>query len=231
MPFQVWSPVSPPSWDAFLGLCGRDAVGTAGLAPSARDLQGLAADLARVATHSRAIIRAAVGEKLVEPEHGERIDNALAESAAGWLEIAERWTGFHTAAPPTPSKIAASHALGQALIAVTRDGREWAEPADIAARVNLAATLAALRRAADVARDVAERQEGLPESLAACGHMFASAAMLAPSVKRLHSRLRGGLVPAGEGEIAKLASSVRRRSDSTHAAARLQNRLFSSKAW
>jgi hypothetical protein len=82
--------------------------------PSARDLQGLAADLARLATHSRALVRAAVGEKLIDHEQGERIDTALAESAAGWLEIAERWTGFHTAQPPTPSKIAASHALGQA---------------------------------------------------------------------------------------------------------------------
>ncbi len=49
--------------------------------PSARDLQGLAADLARLATHTRAIVRAAVGEKLIDHEQGQRVDKALAESA------------------------------------------------------------------------------------------------------------------------------------------------------
>jgi hypothetical protein len=153
--------------------------------PSARDLQGLAADLARLATHSRAIVRAAVEEGLIIPDHGRRLDPTLAESAAGWLEIARRWTGFHTAQPPTPSKIAVSHALGQALIAVTRDGREWAGPAVIAERVDLAAVLAAVRRAADVARDVVERQNALSEGLAASGQLFVPAAALAPSISRL----------------------------------------------
>ena len=189
--------------------------------PSARDLQGLAADLARLATHSRAIIRAAVGEQLVEPELGERVDNALAESAAGWLEIAERWTGFHTAAPPTPSKIAVSHALGEALIAVTRDGREWAEPAVVAARVNLAATLAAVRRAADVARDVAERQGGLPTKLAESGQLFVPPTLLAPSVERLHARLLRRLAPTGVGDAADLVGSLSRQSGTTFLAARL----------
>ena len=189
--------------------------------PSARDLQGLAADLARLATHSRAIVRAAVGENLIDHEQGQRIDKALAESAAGWLEIAERWTGFHTAQPPTSSKIAVSHALGQALIAVTRDGREWAEPAIIAERVDLAAVLAAVRRAADVARDVAERQNALPESLVASGRLFVPAAALAPSIGSLHARLRGGLVPAGDDEIPKLVSGMRGHHEPTRLAARL----------
>ena len=146
-----------------IGQGGREARDTIrSTTPSARDLQGLAADLARLATHSRAIARAAVGEKFIDDEQGQRIDKALAESAAGWLEIAERWTGFHTVQPPTPSKIAVSHALGQALIAVTRDGREWADPAVIAARVDLTVALAAVRRAMDVARDVVERQSSLP---------------------------------------------------------------------
>jgi hypothetical protein len=39
--------------------------------------------------------------------------------------------------------------------------------------------------------------------------------MLAPSIGRLHARLCGGLVRAGEGEIQKLAISVRGQSDST----------------
>jgi len=200
----------------------RDTIRSA--TPSARDLQGLAADLSRLATHSRVIVRAAVGEEqFIDPEHGQQIDKALAKSAAGWLEIAERWTGLHTTQPPTPSKIAVSHALGQALIAVTRDGREWAEPAVVAERVDLGPALAAVRRAMDVARDVAERQRGLPESLATSGQLFASAAMLAPSVERLHSRLRGGLVPAYEDEIQMLASRARRQFDSTRLAAGLLN--------
>jgi hypothetical protein len=189
--------------------------------PSARDLQGLAADLARLATHSRAIVRAAVGEKLIDDLHGQRIDRALAESAAGWLEIAERWTGFHTVQPPTPSKIAVSHALGQALIAVTRDGREWADPAVLATRVDLAVALAAVRRSMDVARDVVERQSGLPERLAESGQLYAPLAMLAPSVERLHARLRGRLEPTGVGDAADLVGSLSRQPGPASVAARL----------
>ena len=197
----------------------RDTVRSA--TPSARDFQGLAADLARLATHSRAIVRAAVGTKLIGPEHEQRIDKALAESAAGWLEIAERWTGLHTATPPTPSKIAVSHALGQALIAVTRDGREWAKPRVVAERTDLVTTLAAVRRAMDVARDVAERQSGLPERLAASSQLFAPVTLLAPSVELLHARLCGDLVPAGVAEILDLARRAGRQPDPTCAASRL----------
>ena len=189
--------------------------------PSARDLQGLAADLSRLATHSRAIVRAAVGEQLLDREQGEGIDQALAESAAGWLEIAEHWTALHTAQPPTSWKISTSHALGQALIAVTRHGREWAASAVIAERVDLAAVMAAVRRAADVSRDVAERQNSLPDRLAASGQLFAPAAMLPPSVARLHARLRGKLVQTGVGDITDLAGRVRHPFDSALVAARL----------
>jgi hypothetical protein len=198
--------------------------------PSARDLQGLAADLARLATHSRAIVRAAVGEKLIDDGQGQRIDKALADSAAGWLEMAERWTGFHTAQPPTPSKIAVSHALGQALIAVTRDGREWADPAALAVRVDLKTALAAVRRAMDVARDVVERQSGLPERLAASGQLFAPAAMLAPSVEQLHARLRGRLAPTVAGDAADLVGSLSRQPGTTFVAARLLDVTACAKA-
>lgn len=212
----------PPTLEEAIECWGREARDTVRSAtPSARDLQGLAADLARLATHSRAIVRAAVGTKLIGPEHGEHIDKALAESAAGWLEIAERWTGFHTATPPTLSKIALSHALGQALIAVTRDGREWAKPRVVAERTDLVTTLAAVRRAMDVARDVAERQSGLPERLAASSQLFAPVTLLAPSVELLHARLCGDLVPAGVAEILDLARRVSRQPDPTRVASRL----------
>jgi|GEM_PF-2325921 len=197
----------------------RDTVRSA--TPSARDLQGLAADLARLATHSRAIVRAAVVTKLIGPEHGQRIDTALAQSAAGWLEIAEHWTGLHTSTPPTPSKIAVSHALGQALIAVTRDGREWAEPRVVAERTDLVNTLAAVRRAMDVARDVAERQSGLPEKLVISSQLFAPGTLLAPSVELLHARLCGELVPANVGGIMDLAGAVRRQRFPSRATSRL----------
>ena len=201
---------------------GREAKDTVrSTTPSARDLQGLAADLARLATHSRAIVRAAVGEKLIDHVQGQCIDKALAASAAGWLEIAERWTGFHTVQAPTPSKIAVSHALGQALMAVTRDGRKWADPAVLAARVDLTTVLAAVRRAMDVARDVAERQGGLPGRLAASGQLFAPATMLAPSVELLHARFRGRLAPTGVGDAADLVGSLSRQPGTTFVAARL----------
>lgn len=123
--------------------------------------------------------------------------------------------------PPTPSKIAVSHALGQALIAVTRDGREWADPAVIASRVDLTAALAAVRHAMDVARDVVEQQRGLPERLAESGHLFAPAAMLAPSIELLHARLRGRLAPTGVGDAADLVGSLSRQPGTTFVAARL----------
>ena len=190
--------------------------------PSARDLQGLAADLARLATHSRAIVRAAVGgEKFIDDVQGQRIDKALTEAAAGWLEIAERWTGFHTAQPPTPSKIAASYALGQALIAITRDGGDWAEPAVVAERTDLVTALAAIRRSMDVARNVAESQNGLPERLAASCRLFAPATLLAPSVVRLHARLQRVLTQADAGDITDFARSLRRQPGPTSVAARL----------
>jgi hypothetical protein len=158
---------------------------------------------------------------LASPRRRMRIEKALAESAAGGLEIAERWTGFRSAQPPTPSKIAASHALGQALIAITRDGHERADLAVVAQRTDLVTALAAVRRAMDVARDVAERQRGLPERLAASGQLFAPGAMLAPSVGRLHARLCGGLVPADVAGIIDLAGSVRRQPGPMRVASRL----------
>ncbi len=96
--------------------------------PSTRDLQAVAADLSRVATHSRVIVRAAVAYNLVDPDRGRAVEQALARVAAGWLDVAHAWAGFHTAQPPTLSKIAASHSLGQALMATTRHGRDWAQP-------------------------------------------------------------------------------------------------------
>ena len=45
--------------------------------PSARDLQGLAADLAQVCAHSRAIVRAAVETRLLAPADGRAMDAAL----------------------------------------------------------------------------------------------------------------------------------------------------------
>jgi hypothetical protein len=212
----------PPTLVEVIDQWGREARDTVrSTTPSARDLQGLAADLARLATHSRAILRAAVGEKLIEPEQGERLDQALAESGAGWLGIAERWTSVHTAQPPSPSKIAASHALGQALIAVTRNGHEWAAPGAIAERVDLVATMRALRRAADISRDVTERQTALPESLAASGQLFAPAGKLTPSVTRLHARLHGDLVQASAADIKDLAGSVREQLTSARITTRL----------
>jgi len=196
----------------------RDTVRTS--TPSARDLQGLAGDLSRVATHSRAIARAAVAAGHLTDGHGHRIDQALAATAVGWLELAQRWTGLHTAQPPTPSKIAASHALGTALMAVTRQGRDWADPAVVAQRVELPRALAAVRRATDVADDVADRQLGLPERLANSSLIFARAALLTPSLERLHARLNGGLAPVQGRDVTNLTNSMRAQIPPSRAAVR-----------
>jgi len=94
-------------------------------------------------------------------------------------------------------------------------------PRQSAQRVDLIAVMAAVRRVADLSRDVAERQNALPERLAVSGQLFAPAAMLSPSVARLHARLHGDLVQAGVGDIKDLAGSVRERFDSARTAARL----------
>ncbi len=109
--------------------------------PSARDLQAVGADLSRIATHSRVLVAAAVSQNVVDPARGLAVDVTLGRLGAGWLDVAQAWTGLHTAQPPTPAKIAASHALGQALMAVTRDGRNWASPAVVAERVDVARAL------------------------------------------------------------------------------------------
>ncbi|MDQ2796937.1 MAG: hypothetical protein M3Y06_07225 [Actinomycetota bacterium] len=179
-----------------------------GAHPSARDLQALAADLSKVATHSRAIARAAVAQLIIDPDRGAAADRALADVAAGWLDIARGWNGLHTTQPPTPAKIAASHALGQALIAVTRDGRDWAGPALVGKRVDVARALGVVRRSQDVGHDVADALVSLPGRLAESGMLFAPARLLTPTLDRLKARLHGELVPAARQDVVLSTTAV-----------------------
>jgi len=176
--------------------------------PSARDLQAVAADLSRLATHSRVILRAAVAHNLVDPDRGRAAEQALVRVAAGWLDVAHSWSEFHTAQPPTPSKIAASHSLGQALMATTRHGQDWAQPDVVAERIDVGRALAALRRAQDVGADVAEAQPQIATRLADSGLLYAPAASTAPSLERLRARIRGELVIVGRTDIAALSRTM-----------------------
>jgi len=176
--------------------------------PSARDLQAVAADLSRIATHSRVLVAAAVSQNVLDPGRGRAIDATLGRLAAGWLDVAQAWTGLHTAQPPTPAKIAASHALGQSLMAVTRDGREWAAPALVGERIGVALALGAVRRALDVGRDVAEAQPQLTTRLADSGLLYAPAALTAPSLERLRARIRGDLVSVRGPDIDRLMGAM-----------------------
>ena len=176
--------------------------------PSARDIQAVAADLSRVATHSRVIVAAGVARNLVEPGRGRAVDEVLASAAAGWLDVAQAWTGLHTAQPPTPSKIAASHSLGQTLMAATRDGRGWADPDVVGERIDVRRALAALRRAQDVGWVVAEGQPQIATRLADSGLLFAPAALTTPSLERLRARIRGDLVTVDRTDIAALSRTM-----------------------
>jgi len=188
---------------------GREARETArSSSPSARDLQAVAADLSRLATHSRVIIRAATAQDLVDPGRGPALDRALAGLAAGWLDVAQAWTGLHTTQPATPTKIAASHGLGQALMAATRDGRDWADPTVVARRIDVTRTLGALRRAHDAGRVVAEAQPQIATRLAASELLFAPARSTSPSLERLHGRLRAGLVAVDRADIGELSGAM-----------------------
>jgi len=195
--------------------------------PSARDLQAVAADLSRLATHSRVLVVAAVWQNVVGPARGRSVDAALGRLAAGWIDVAQAWTGLHTAQPPTPAKIAASHALGQALMAVTRDGRDWAAPAVVAERIDVARALSALRRALDVGRDVAEAQPQLATRLADSGLLYAPAALTAPSLERLRARIRGDLVTVGRPDIAELMRTTSSQREQVRGAADAVTRRFS----
>ncbi len=194
--------------------------------PSARDLQAVTADLSRIATHSRVLVAAAVTQKVVDPARGRAVDASLGRLAAGWLDVAQAWTGLHTAQPPTPAKIAASHALGQALMAVSRDGRDWATPAVVGERVDVARALSALRRALDVGRDVAEAQPQLTTRLVDSGLLYAPAALTAPSLERLRARIRGDLVTVGRPDIHRLAQAVNSQQRQARAAADVVGRPF-----
>ncbi len=176
--------------------------------PSARDMQAVAADLSRIATHFRVIVRAAVTQNVVDPARGQTVDAALVRLAADWLDVARTWTGLHTAQAPTPAKIAASHALGQALMAVTRDGRDWAAPAVVGERVDVARAMSAVRRALDVGRDVAGAQPHVTTRLVDSGLLYLPAALAAPSLGRLRARIRGNLVAAGRPDIEPLMSAM-----------------------
>ncbi len=176
--------------------------------PSARDLQAVAADLSRLATHSRVIVAAAVSQNVVDPAHGRAVDATLVRLAAGWLDVAQAWTGLHTAQPPTPAKIAASHALGQALMAVTRDSQDWATPGLVAERVEVARAMSAVRRALDVGRDVAEAQPHVTTRLADSGLLYVAAALAAPSLEHLRARIRGDLVIVGRSDVEPLMRAV-----------------------
>ncbi len=105
-------------------------------------------------------------------------------------------------------------------MAVTRQGRDWADPAVVAQRVELPRALAAVRRAMDVAGDVADRQLGLPDRLADSSLMFAPAALLTPSLERLHARLHAGLVLVPARDVTALTNSMRAQIPPSRAAVR-----------
>jgi len=72
------------------GRHARDTVRTT--SPSARDLQAVAADLSRIATHSRVLVAAAVSQNVVDPARGLAVDASLVRLAAGWIDVAQAWT-------------------------------------------------------------------------------------------------------------------------------------------
>lgn len=66
-------------------------------------------------------------------------------ATSGWLAVAAAWKPAAFPVPATPEKFAPSHALGGALIAVTRQGKQWATPEVVAVRI-VARAMAVVRR-------------------------------------------------------------------------------------
>ncbi|MGB8380267.1 MAG: hypothetical protein WCG47_03290, partial [Dermatophilaceae bacterium] len=187
----------PVSLEEVVEVWGRQARETVRAEhPSARDLQGLAADLARLCAHSRVIVRAAVREQLLDPDGGLAVDTALGQATSGWLTVAAAWSPLHTPSPATPEKIAVSHALGRALIAVTREGKQWAMPEAVAARVDVARAMAVVRRGQDVAYDSALTLDQLLPGLTHGAELYVPKQLLAP-LTNLSTRHQHGLAAAG----------------------------------
>ncbi|MGV1008091.1 MAG: hypothetical protein ACOYBY_05725 [Dermatophilaceae bacterium] len=200
----------PVSLEEVVEVWGRQARETVRAEhPSARDLQGLSGDLARLAAHSRVIVRAAVHEQLLDPDRALAVDTVLGEATGGWLTVSAAWSPLHTPSPATPEKIAASHALGRALIAVTREGKQWATPEVVAARVDVIRAMAVIRRGQDVAYDVALTLDELLPGLTQRARLFVPKRLLAPGIANLTTRQQPGLAPAGTDEVRTLTSAVR----------------------
>ncbi len=199
----------PVSLEEAVEVWGRQARDTVRAEhPSARDLQGLAGDLARLCAHSRVIVRTAVHEQLLEAGWAGAADTALREATSRWMTVAAAVSTLHTPSPATPQKIAISHAVGRALIAVTRQGNGWATPEVVACRVDVARALAVVRRGQDVAYDVGITAHDIPQTLATAGLLYVPKRLLTPSVANLGPRLQRGLAPAGPEDVKALTSAV-----------------------
>ena len=154
-------------------------------------MQAVAADLSRISSHSRVLVTAAAEQRIIPASQRAPICQALTSAALAWVRVAEAWTGRHTATPAAPSKIATSHALGRALMDITRDGNSWATTQTVAARVDLHRALGAVRRAHDVGTEAAEHQPQVLQALVHSGVLFVPARSVSTTVERLKTRGRG----------------------------------------
>ena len=87
---------------------------------------------------------------------------------------------------------------------MTRDGKEWATPREVAARLDVEHGLRVVRRGQDVARQVSGRLPSLAVDMADSGVLFVPARLATPTPDSLKARQHQRLVQADRRQVAAL---------------------------
>ena len=138
--------------------------------PSVADLAGIATTQSAMMANAEAILRAAAVVGAADADAVSRAHPMLSAAQAAWSATAASWSGFGTVGRgPDPGGAQASTEVLRALHEITRDSNGWADPAAIASRCELPATIEAIGHAVTSGERLADRYVELPAELAAAG--------------------------------------------------------------
>jgi hypothetical protein len=189
--------------------------------PSARDLAGIAHTEQALLVHTMAVVNAAIGRSVIDPDDfARRIRPRLQEAQAAWGEVAASWPApMTTPAPPSLAGVEASAQLHQALDEITRKGNGWATPVQIAERLHLDGAAGLLRDAIAAKGCRAERFAELPAELAGAGHLHAPARLLVAMERHTSGRGHDAESPVRTTDVANRRIVVVRPEQTTGATA------------
>lgn len=140
--------------------------------PSVADLAGIATTQSALMANAEAILRAAAVVGAADANAVSRAHPMLSSAQAAWSATAASWSGFGTMGRgPDPGGAQASTEVLRALHEITRNSNGWADPAAIASRCDLPATIEAIGHAVTSGERLADRYVELPAELAAAGRL------------------------------------------------------------